>query len=149
MAKQPERFVERLVGGAGLAEERHARAEFEVIGTPENTAEIAIGNTQDGDGGLPQARTQDRMFKVSSGLLDASDCVEASHVAGAQARELRKDEPHPMGALAALSEFRQGDRVRAILCQDKALQIKWVLLHVMDASSLAGPSSGSARGRRL
>src|SRR5205823_11811791 len=100
-------------GGAGpvarvhcrTLEERHARAEFEVVGVAEDLLDRTALGAVHQPRAFAQARPQDRVREVGTRLLDGGKRIAPCRSARAQTLQLRKDEPHPVALLAAVRKL--------------------------------------------
>lgn len=64
------------------------------------------------------------MREVGAGLGAGVEGETLGHGTGAQAGDLREDEPHPMAAFLTGAQFTQRDRIRSLLGEDEALEVK-------------------------
>src|SRR2546429_8736159 len=81
-------------------EERHARAEFQVIGVAEDLLDRTTLDAVHQPRALAQARPQDRVREIGARLLDGGKRVAPCRGARAETLQLWKDEPHPVAILA-------------------------------------------------
>src|ERR1017187_5907442 len=110
-------------GRSDAAEERDRRAELEIVRVAEDVADGAVGALVYKVRTLAQARTERGMRKVGFGLRAAGDGEVLRHVAGAEAGNLREDEPHPVAALASCAKLDEHLREDAGLGIDEALEV--------------------------
>src|SRR3546814_12204672 len=68
------------------------------------------------------------MREIGPGLLERCDRIALCHRASAEASELGKDEPHPVGALGAAPDFAERARIDRLLRLDEPLK-RWVRCH--------------------
>ena len=139
-----EVLVEGLgeVGGLrnGAGEERHGRAELEVVGVAEDPLDGSFLDLVHKDCALFKARAEDGMAPVGRGFLKRADAVKVGVGAGAEPLHLRKDEPDPMALLLAGAEFDQNLRIDAGLGAEKSVEIEGVI-HMLFKLALASHSS--------
>ena len=129
-----EVFLQRVVeaGGVqgcvcgGASEERHRRAELEVVRRTEDFADRAAFDLIDQLRTSFQTRAENRMPEIGHGFLQRADAVKGRMRAVSQAFHLRKDEPDPVAALAAGAEFFQHLWKNAGLGGDEAFEVEGV-----------------------
>src|SRR5664280_2537192 len=97
----------------GEGEQGHGRVELHRIDGAENVHGALVLDVSDQASTLDQARTEDLVIKVGSRLGKPGQRELPGGGALAQAAALRKDEPHPVAALAAAAQLGQGLRVRS------------------------------------
>ena len=73
---------------------------------------------------LDQARSKHRMVQVCVRFGETAERIVRGRGAGAQASELREDEPHPVRPFAPLTNLAEGGRVIALLGADEAIEIE-------------------------
>src|SRR5487761_127429 len=102
-----QRLEEDLIVGRRMREERHARAEFEIVRGAEDLLDAAPCDRSDQLCALAQAWAQDGVAKISFGLGMRRECEALGHRTPAEPLDLRKHEPHPVARLVAGAELRQ------------------------------------------
>src|SRR5205807_495474 len=85
----------------GPGEQRHARAELEVIRVTEDRLDTAPFDAVHEPGALAQSRPEHRMREIGARLLQLADRVMTRRRARAEALELRDDETHAIALLPA------------------------------------------------
>src|SRR5262245_57001451 len=100
---------------------------------------------------LPQASSKNGVSQITSGLIQITDGVALRHDAVPQACQLRKDEPHPVSALAPVGQLVNDLAINLGLCIYKANKIS--LSHGLSSISSAAryrvTLCGEARPRQL
>ena len=138
-----EQAVEHGARRRHAREQRRARPQFEVV---RRTKDLRRRSALDAEGRLPafqQPRSEDRVFEVRPGLLDALDRVVLRGWTERQPVELRKDVPHPMRALSAADDFRQRPFVVPFLRSHEPAQV------VRVAAALSVVPGGHTRQARV
>lgn len=69
------------------------------------------------------------MIKVGACFVDARDRVTPRRWARAESGELRKDIPHPVGALVPVADFGECSIVIAFLRFDESMQMMQIVYH--------------------
>ena len=54
---------------------------------------------------MAQTVPKNRISQIARSLIDIPDGISLSHLAMPQTRQLRKDEPHPVGSLASIGQL--------------------------------------------
>lgn len=113
--------IETAARSCDFGEQRHAGAELDVVGGTEDPmgGQAVIQAEQDA-AGFAQALAEHGMLQVGRGLRPGLDGVALRHVAAAQAEDLGKDEPHPVGALTPCFQFGQYPAPDGLLGMDEA-----------------------------
>ena len=75
-----------------------------------------------GLGAFSEPRPEEAVGEIGGGFRLRGDAVAPGHGAGAEAAQLREDEPHPVGPLAALAQLAQRCRIDRRLRLDEALE---------------------------
>src|SRR4030081_3867901 len=101
--------------------------EFQIVGTVEDLVNRTSLNAGDQPSALAQPRAKDGMRQVSGGFGKRRHSERLRRAAMAEPRNLRKDEPHPVTALAAGAELTQYGLVYRLLRIDKPLQLKAIV----------------------
>src|SRR6185437_16857681 len=102
-----QRGAEHRRAGLRGREQRHGRAELQVVRAPEDLMGRTVFDLVNQTGALDQPRPQHRMSQVSLGLGERAYRVVTSHGAVPEAGQLRKHEPQPMAGFAAIAEFAE------------------------------------------
>ncbi len=117
------------VVGSHEVEESHAAAELKGIDVSEHIVWISIGGEREYRlADLPQPLSEHLMSQVSPCLLNRRDGIVTCGGGAPQTCDLREYEPHPVGALRALPQFRQHSSETGILRLNEALQPERILL---------------------
>src|SRR5437870_692761 len=111
-----------------MREERHARAELEVVGRMEDVLRgFAWHHAKDELSAQLQARAEHGMPPVLARLLEVADAVEVRSAAAAQLLQLREDVPHPVRRLVAGTQLGADPFEHGILRLDESLQVEGVV----------------------
>ena len=120
--KLPQRSLERLVGVRDRVEQRQTRAQFQVIGRPENVVGRVAGRCQQKFCAFLQAWPEQWMPPVISSLGTRFEPEMPGRRTAAQRPELREDEPHPVRHLSSGSQFSANRGVQGRLRLDKSVE---------------------------
>ena len=112
----------RLVRRGG-GEERHARAQLQIVRKTEHGRRVAFLEREQGAADLQQVRAQRRLAQVSARLVKPGDGIKLRCAAHAQPRGLREDVPDPVAALAAAADLAQSGGIVPALRGEKAVEI--------------------------
>ena len=108
-------------------EQRHAGAEFEVVGKGK-MALAEAGPRQARARAFQQPRAKHRVSEIGARLVRRGDPVFLRHRTAAQSTQLRKNVPHPVAALLALPQLGHGPGVGAFLRVHESLKVERVRL---------------------
>ena len=109
-----------------LAEQRHGRTGFEVVGTAKDFSDGAAIYGIDEVRTLPEPGSQDAMPEIGDSLLARADGKPLCHRAIPEARKLGEDEPHPVALFLAASQFSKYSRIDRLLRIDETLQTEGI-----------------------
>src|SRR6266542_6180942 len=101
--------------------------EFAVVGIGEDLIDRTPFTAGDQRGALAQPRAKRGMRHVGGGFGKRRDGERLRRHAMAEPRNLRKDEPHPVAALAAGTKLSQHGRIYGLLRVDEPLQSKAIV----------------------
>ena len=113
-----------VAGCGGLGEERDGGVELEIVREAEDAVDGALRVGENEGGGFAQAGAQDGVFEEGDGLREVRDGVTLGGWAGAQALNLREDEPHPVAAFLAEGKLRVGLGVGGVLGLEEAVELR-------------------------
>src|SRR5579883_850724 len=117
-----ESIEEDLVVRADVREERHGRAEFEMVRIAEYLLDAASLDGVHQACALAKPRPQNRVAHVGFGFAARSYGEVLGRRALARPPDLRKYEPHPMTRLAARAQLRQDRLDHRLLRLDESLE---------------------------
>src|SRR5438132_14111540 len=106
------------------AEQSHRRTEFDIVGASEYFPNGSALDRTDKRRALAKPVSQDDVAEIGHGFLARGDGKSLRHRAVTKPGERRKNEPHPVTLLFALTQFREHAPVDRRLRIDKALQIE-------------------------
>src|SRR5262249_7258925 len=106
-----------------VREQGHRRAELQVVRVAEDLSDRAALDLVHQRGALDEPWTEDRVRQIGACLGQGGNGEFARQLAGAEPRDLRKDEPHPMSPLSPVAQFDANPVVNRSLSIDKSLQI--------------------------
>ena len=109
--------------GSPGGEERHARAQLQIVRKTEHGRRVAFLEREQGAADLQQVRAQRRLAQVSARLVKPGDGIKLRRAAHAQTRDLREDIPDPVAALAAAADLAQSGGIVPALRGEKAVEI--------------------------
>ena len=116
-------FEEELVAGGGVGEEGHGGVEFEVVGGAEDLANGEGLGEEKEVCALGEPGAEEGVGEVGGGFGERGDGVGAGRGAGAEALDLREDEPDPVGGLVLLAELAEDFGVDGGLGGEEALEV--------------------------
>lgn len=106
-----------------VGEERHRGVEFEMVGIAEDVINGTVPDIQDELGAFAETWAEERMIEIGDGLFARRNRIVLRGFAGTEATNLRKDEPHPMGALSAGAQLSADLFKNGILGFEKTLEM--------------------------
>ena len=90
-----------------MGEEGHGGVEFEVVGGAEDLVDgVGLGEEEELCA-LGEPGAEDGVGEVGGGFGERGEGVDAGRGAGAEALDLREDEPDPVRGLVLLAEFAE------------------------------------------
>jgi len=89
--------------------------------------DVLSGNLRYQPRAFQQARAKDRMLQIRNRFFKGADRVEVRRRTVAESLKLRKDEPHPVAALAAFAQFTYHLRVDGAMGIEKSLKLVWIV----------------------
>src|SRR5262245_13216917 len=78
---------------------------------------------------MAQAVAKYRVSQITSSLIHIPDGISLSHGAMTQTRQLRKDEPHPVGQLVSISQLLNNLTIDFSLGAHEANEVSFILSH--------------------
>ena len=112
-----------LSGPGGTCEQRHARAELQVVRIAEDRLDGAAFDAVHQLRTRAQPLTEERMRQVGARLSERFDGIALRHGARPKAAQLREDEPHPVALLVPGGELGAYLAEHRILCCDEAAEV--------------------------
>src|SRR5271169_3153031 len=105
-----------------MGEQAHRRSKLQIIRVAEDLFDRSSRDEIYQPGAFGEPRAEDRVLQISSGFRLRRNGEFASHRTGAEALDLREDEPHPVAFLPAVPQFGADLVVNRVLGIDKSFE---------------------------
>src|SRR5277367_6778455 len=96
---------------------------LQVVGIAKDFLHVAAFNFVDQISALSQARPENFVREICLRFRPSGDSISHRHGAASQPRDLRKNKPHPMAALATLAQLCTHPLKYGVLGLHKSLQV--------------------------
>lgn len=123
LERRREELVIRRSRFGGFDEECHRGAELEVVGKAEDVIKRAVLDLEEQAGAFAKAPAKGGVSEIGAGFLEGRDREMLRGRTGAEAANLRKNEPHPVRGFAAVVEFADNVFVDAGLGIEESLKV--------------------------